>query len=155
MPEMTDAPGGLGLVADGLAGKGFEVGLPESPDGAPAVRDLAALAGTAQLKGLADALTQQGYDATLITLAPYPAVGIPGAAVPQKIYNTGGQFWWHTSQVIAPAGQVLLAAEMITRALRAHPHQLAAHDATSLLTVTPGQSAPPHPASSSGGGPEC
>ncbi|MGH3158273.1 MAG: hypothetical protein ACRDNF_17110 [Streptosporangiaceae bacterium] len=94
--------------------------------------------GPAQLERLADALTQQGWDATVITPAPYLAVRIPGAALPQMIYDTGGQLWWHTAQVIAPAGQVALAAEAITWALRAHPHQPATHDATSPM-ATPGR----------------
>jgi hypothetical protein len=83
------------------------------------------------LEQLADALTQQGYDATLITPAPHLVVCVPGAALSQMIYSTGGLFWWNAAQVIAPARQVPLAAEAITWALRAHarqpvlPHQAA------------------------------
>jgi hypothetical protein len=61
--------------------------------------------GRAQLEQLADALTQRGYDATLITPAPYLAVRIPGATLPQMIYNTGGHYWWHNAQIISPPGR--------------------------------------------------
>ncbi|HEY2579459.1 MAG TPA: hypothetical protein VGI74_24380 [Streptosporangiaceae bacterium] len=49
---------------------------------------------SAELAQLATALIQRGYDATIITPAPYLAVCIPGAILPQMIYNSGGQFWW-------------------------------------------------------------
>lgn len=105
--------------------------------------------GEAELEQLADALNQRGYDATVIIPAPCLAVRIPGASIPQVIYNTSGQFWWHDAQIIAPTRQVLLAAEAITWALRAHPHTPPTHGATAPLTVPP---TPPHV---SGGGWEC
>jgi len=104
--------------------------------------------GRAQLEQLADALNQRGYDATVIIPAPCLAVRIPGASIPQMIYNTGGQFWWHSAQAIAPTRQVSLAAEAITWALRAHPRQAPAYDATSPLAAPPSS---PH---GSGGGRE-
>jgi hypothetical protein len=108
-----------------------------------------------QLAQLAVALTQRGYDATLITPAPYLAVRVPGATLPQMIYNTGGQFWWHSAQTIAPSWQTALAAEMIAWALRAHPHQPATDDTTSPLATAPGQFTPPQPAAGRGGGQGC
>ncbi|HEY2577832.1 MAG TPA: hypothetical protein VGI74_16115 [Streptosporangiaceae bacterium] len=109
--------------------------------------------GRAELEQLADALTQRGYDATLIVPAPCLAVRIPGATIPQMIYNTGGQFWWHTSQSIAPARQAALAADAITWALRTQPRQPPTHDATApLASTTPSPPTTPH---SSGGGQEC
>lgn len=98
--------------------------------------------GMAELEQLADALTRHGYDATLIIPAPCLAVRIPGASIPQMIYNTGGQFWWHTAQTIAPTRKVSLAAEAITWALRAQPHTPPTQDTTSSLAT-------------SGGGQEC
>lgn len=108
-----------------------------------------------QLAQLAVALTQRGYDATLITPAPYLAVRVPGATLPQMIYNTGGQFWWHSAQTIAPSWQTALAAEMIAWALRAHPHRPATDDTTSSLATAPGQFTPPQPAAGRGGGQGC
>jgi hypothetical protein len=104
-----------------------------------------------QLRQLADALSQRGYEVTVITPAPYLAVHVPGATLPQLVYSTGGQFWWHSAQVIAPAGQVALAAETIVWALRARPGngRPPTEDATSPLTTTPG---PPPPANEQGGG---
>jgi hypothetical protein len=74
------------------------------------------------LASLAGALTQRGYDASVVTPAPYLTVRIPGAVLPQMIYASGGSFWWRGAQVIAPCGQIPLAAETILWALRAHPH---------------------------------
>jgi hypothetical protein len=89
---------------------------------------------SAQLEQLAAALTHRGYDATLITPAPYLAVRIPGATLPQMIYNSGGHFWWHTAQTIGPATQTSVAVEVITWALRAFRRDPPTHDATSPLT---------------------
>jgi hypothetical protein len=91
----------------------------------------------AELQQLADALTQRGYDATIITPAPYLAIHVPGATLPQLIYSTSGQFRWNSTQDIAPTSQTPLAADIITWALR---NTSATHDATSPLATTP-----PHP----------
>jgi hypothetical protein len=85
---------------------------------------------TGGLAILAGALTQQGYDASVVTPAPYLTLRIPGAVLPQMIYASGGSFWWRGAQVIAPCGQIPLAAETIVWALRAHPHDPGTHDAT-------------------------
>jgi hypothetical protein len=95
--------------------------------------------GRAELEQLADALTQRGYDATVITPAPCIAIRIPGTTLPQMIYTTNGHLWWNTAQTIAPAGHTTLAADIITFALRTHPHTPATHDTTSPLATTPGQ----------------
>lgn len=114
------------------------------------------LDGKTQLEQLAAALIQRGYDATLVTPAPCLAVHVPGATLPQMIYNTGGQFWWHSALTIAPSRQTTLAAEVIAWALRAHPRQPATDDATSPLATAPGQLTSPHPATTGhGGGQEC
>jgi hypothetical protein len=84
---------------------------------------------------LASALTQRGYDANVITPAPYLTVRIPGAVLPQMIYASGGSFWWRGAQVIAPCGHVPRAAETIVWALRAHPHDSGTHDATAPVAA--------------------
>ena len=112
------------------------------------------LDGSTELGQLAAALTQQGYDATLITPAPYLAIRIPGATLPQIIHNTGGHYWWHTAQTIAPTRQTTLAAEMISWTLRA-THQPFTHDTTSPLTATPSPPAPAYPPTTSAGGQQC
>jgi len=112
---------------------------------------------SAELQQLADALTRQGYHATVITPAPYLALHLPGTALPHMIYNSGGHFWWHTAQDIAPATQIPLAAELITWGLRAVINNPTAHDTTSPLATTPGPPThdPTAPRTGRGGGQEC
>jgi hypothetical protein len=105
--------------------------------------------GRAELEQLAEALSQRGYDATVITPAPCLAIRIPGTPLPQMIYTNDGQLWRNTAQATAPAAQTTRAAETITWALRAS-HASPAHGTTSPLATTPGQ-----PPASSAGGPQC
>ena len=110
---------------------------------------------SAELQQLADTLTRQGYHAAVITPAPYLAIHIPGATLPHMIYNTGGRFWWHTAQDIAPTRQITLAAEAITWGLRTCIQDPAAHDTTApLATGTPAHD-PTSARTSRGGGQQC
>lgn len=102
---------------------------------------LVMLAEAVELGQLAEELTGQGYEATVITPAPYLAIQVPGTALPYLVYSSSGHFWWHTAQVISPCGQVGQAAELITWGLRAAFGGPAAHD-----TASPGPASAGPPA---------
>jgi hypothetical protein len=72
---------------------------------------------SADLGQLADALSQRGYEATVITLGPCLAIRIPGTVLPQMIYTTDGHLWWNTTQTRASASHITRAADTITCSL--------------------------------------
>jgi hypothetical protein len=75
----------------------------------------------ADLASLAHALTQHRITAQLITPHPYLTIVHPHTDTTHHIYTTGSHFYLAPAHPVAPRNHPILAADILTWALRAHP----------------------------------